>query len=108
MINAQNNLSEIRALLPEVVELEAEYFEQAVRISNQVNREPQQWQTYLNTLALLSFEQWLGERVADLPVVKHNCSLSQPQSANVMAAVVNRQVSEFQLCLIATESLVDE
>jgi len=108
MINSQNHLTDTRALLPEVVELEVEYFEQAVRISNQVNSEPQQWQTYLNALALLSFEQWLGERVTDLALLKKNCSLSQPQYANVMEAVCNLQVGEFNLCLIASENLRDE
>ncbi|NEP57247.1 MAG: DUF1822 family protein, partial [Symploca sp. SIO2G7] len=37
-----------------------------------------------------------------------NCSVFQPESAQVIEAVCNLQVGEFKLCLIATESLIDD
>ncbi|MCA1992425.1 MAG: DUF1822 family protein [Coleofasciculus sp. S288] len=99
--------TELRLLQPEMSWLEPEYFDQAAEISDRVRGETQQWQTYLNVLGWLSFEQWFNERT-DTAINQDHCSISQPKYANVVEAVCNLQVGEFKLCLIATESLIDE
>ena len=62
------NATESRLLLPEIIWLETEDFDQAREMSNQVRSEAHQWQTYLNALALLGFEQWLSERILKQPI----------------------------------------
>lgn len=61
--------------------------------------EAERWQTYLNTLALLGFEQWLSERIPARTVNR---------DTNVVSAGCNLKVGEFKICLIATEHLLDE
>jgi hypothetical protein len=100
--------TDLRRLYPEVVWLEPEHFERASQLSDCVTGEMHQWQRYFNMLALLGFVQWLGERVSDLSIDWHNSSILQPQYANFIEAVCNLKVSEFNLCLIATENPSDE
>lgn len=96
------------ALPAEAIALEPNQIDQAVQLSHSIGSEAQQWQIYLNALALLGFEQWLSERAAELPINREHCSVLQPQYANVMEAVCNLRVGEFNLCLIAIGSLTDE
>ncbi len=102
------NSTDLRLVQPECIWLDSEQFEQAVQMSNQVISEPRQWQTYLNGLALLSFTQWLQEKLANILISDNCCSLRQPKYANVIEAVCNLIVGEFKLCLITSESLLDE
>lgn len=102
------DFSDLRLLAPEFIDLEPEYFDQAAQISSQVVGETCQWQTYLNALALQGFSQWLGEQEASLSIEPENSSIFQPQYASVIEAVCNLRIGEFKLCLIATESLLDE
>ncbi|HEY9603515.1 MAG TPA: DUF1822 family protein [Allocoleopsis sp.] len=99
---------DLRRLYPEVVWLEPEHFDRASQISDRVTGEIHQWQCYLNVLALLGFVQWLGERVSDLTIDWHHCSVLQPQYANLIEAVCHLKVSEFNLCLIATDNSDEE
>ena len=98
MLNFPVNSSDLRLLLPEVIWLEAEHFERARAIKNQVN-EAQQWQTYINVLSLLGFEQWLSERIPEQPVNR---------DTNISEAICHLQVGEFKICLISTENQLDE
>ena len=107
MINVTQS-TDSRRLHPEVIWLEPEHFEQASQLSKRVTDEANQWQSYLNVLALLGFVQWLGERVSDLSINWHNSSVLQPQYANFIEAVCNLKVSEFNLCLITTDNSFDE
>lgn len=91
--------------LPESIWLEPEDFEEAARISNPVTGEAQQWQSYVNGLALIGFERWVNQRDAKLSVNRENCSLFQRD--NGIDAVCNLTVGEFQVCLIVTEELTD-
>jgi hypothetical protein len=100
--------TDLRRLYPEALWLEPEHFDQASQLSNQVTGEANQWQTYLNMLALLGFVQWLGERVGDVTINWQNCSVLQPKYANVIEAVCNLKICDFTLCLIATENSDDE
>jgi hypothetical protein len=99
MINSPVSSTNLSLLLPKVIWLEQEYFEWAREMSNQVTDEAHRWQVYLNSLALLSFEEWLRERIPDKPVNR---------DTNRIGEVGHLRVGEFKLCLIATEHLLDE
>lgn len=108
MTHSLTYTTDFRGLHPEEIWLEPEHFDKALQLSNQVSGEVNQWQTYVNVLALLGFLEWLSERVTDFPVDQENCSVLQPQYANFIAAICNLKICEFNLCLITTESLSDE
>ncbi|NES21304.1 MAG: DUF1822 family protein [Symploca sp. SIO3E6] len=91
-----------------VIPLEPEDYTQALEISKRVTYQEQRWQAYLNMLALSAFEEWFKEREGKLKLDKTNCSALQPESSRVIEAVCNLQVGEFKICLIATESLIDD
>lgn len=99
MHNTLVNSNDLRLSLPEVIWLESEHFARASKISNQVIDEAHQWQTYLNALGLLGFEQWLKERIQKQPVTR---------DTNTIQAVGNLNVGDFKLSVIATEHLLDE
>lgn len=101
-------LLDFEALPTEAIALEPDHIERAVQLSSQVGNEAQQWQTYLNALALFGFKQWLNERALDIRLDLEDCSIFQPSYANAIAAVFNLKVGEFKLCLIAIGSLTDE
>jgi hypothetical protein len=111
MINSFNStdlLSDFEALPIEAIALEPNHIDQAVQLSSQIPSETRQWQTYLNALALFSFEQWLSERASEIPVNREHCSVLQPQYANVIEAVCNPRVGEFKVCLLTPGTLIDE
>jgi hypothetical protein len=99
MVSSEEYSTDLRLLLPEVIWLEPEHFQQATEISNQVRSEAQQWQTYLNILALSGFEEWLKERIPDRAVNREG---------NLIEPVCRLKVGEFKLGLIATEQVLDE
>jgi hypothetical protein len=89
------NSTDIRLLLPESIWLESEHFEEAKKISDRVNDEADKWQSYLNALALIAFEEWLSTRITQQPI-KRDSNISY------------LKVGEFKVCLIATENILDE
>ena len=93
------NSTDLRLSLPEVIWLESEYFARASKISNYVTDETHQWQTYLNALGLLGFEQWLQERIPEQPI---------NINTNVNETVGNLNIGNFKVCVIVTEHLLDE
>lgn len=99
MINSLSSTTNLRLFLPEVIWLEAEHFQRAAKISNPIKNELQQWQTYLNTLALSAFEEWLRERIFDQAIN------SEPNSIGNFCQL---KVGEFKLGLITTEHILDE
>lgn len=99
MVNSQKYSTDLRLLLPEVIWLEPEHFQQATEISRQVNGEARQWQTYLNTLALCALEEWFRERIPDQPINRE---------PNVIESICQLKVGEFKYGLIATEHVLDE
>jgi len=103
-----NKIPYFEVLTGQVIPLEPEDYTQALEISKRVTHQEQQWQAYLNMLALLAFEEWFQEREGKLKFDTTNCSALQPESAQVIEAVCNLQVGEFKICLIATESLIDD
>lgn len=107
LTNFTNDFIEFEEL-PEAIILEPEQCEQALELSKQVGHETRQWQIYFQALALLSFEQWLKTREPELIIQRGECSVLQPQYANVIEAVFNLKTGEFTVCLIPTISFVDE
>ncbi|MDX2215645.1 MAG: DUF1822 family protein [Oculatellaceae cyanobacterium bins.114] len=104
MVNHSLHTTDLRLQLPETLWLEPEYFEQARAIStlagNRLQDESQQWQTYLNVLGMLSFEAWLRERLPICYPIQHN--------THELVNSCYLRVGDFQLCLIATEQMLDE
>lgn len=99
MVNYSTNETILRLLLPETLWLEPEYFDQARQSSHAPQDESQQWQVYINTLAMLALETWLKEQISE-DFVKR--SLNEGMDATYL------RVGEFILCLIATEHVLDE
>lgn len=112
MTYSTNNLAaldfDFEAFAVEAIALESANIERAIQISSSIPHPSQQWQTYLNALALFGFEQWLGERASDIPIESVNSTVLKPPYANAIQAVANLTVGSFKLCLIATGSLTDE
>jgi len=99
MLNLERASTDLRLLLPEVIELEPDHFQQATEMSNQVRSEAQQWQTYLNTLALSAFQVWLRDRIPEQAINRES---------NLIESICQLKVGEFKLGLIATEHILDE
>lgn len=108
--NLTANSSDIRLLIPETVWLEIEHFDQAQALVNKdidsiknvtenvTTNELQQWQAYLNALALFGLEAWVNERIK-VPTICETKTISQ-------YGII--KVGEFRICLIATEQVLDE
>jgi hypothetical protein len=102
-----------RSLDPEslsesVVSLEPAMIEQAMARSRSIQNADQQWQTYLNTLALFGVEQWFHQRAGDIALNCEQASILRPLYAREIPAVCNVVTNGFKLCLIATASQPDE
>lgn len=107
----------------ESITLSSEQIEWALELSQSVTSEPQQWQTYLNALALQGIKQWLQKRAPELILSsewfsrKENDSLgdsssqllvmSKPPDATFSESICQLSLNEFKLYLIATDSLYD-
>jgi hypothetical protein len=88
-----------RLLLPEIIWLEPEHFDQAKAMSHPTNDEKHQWDTYLHVLALLGFETWLQEQLPDQVI--------QPE-VNQQEGGYFLRIGEFKVCILATEQVLDE
>lgn len=89
----------LRMLLPEVVWLELEHFQQASKISSKIENEAQQWQTYINVLARSGLSQWLKEKIADKPI---------EIESNISESISCLKLGGFNISVIAREHLLDE
>ncbi|MEB3282790.1 MAG: DUF1822 family protein [Lyngbya sp.] len=103
--NPENIIFEFGLLPTEAVALNPEYIDRAIHISNQVVGESQQWNTYLNALALFGFEEWLNQNYPELTVNRDQCSLFQPYLAHLFQAVFHLKVGQFKICLLRIRSL---
>jgi hypothetical protein len=99
---------EFEELPIETITLEATHINQAIKLSQKIQSEVRQWQTYLNTLALFGFEEWLTERAPDLPFNRKNSSIFNLHYANTIDAVFNLNIGEFKICLITMGSFTDQ
>ncbi|MCP6763258.1 MAG: DUF1822 family protein [Fischerella sp. CENA71] len=79
-----------------------------IELAQAIPHQNNQWQTYLNALALFAFQKWLEERADELVINTEQCIIKKPYLASIIPAVGNLQVGEFKLCLIAIGNLTDE
>ncbi len=100
-----SNSHSYRELQLEMIDLEPEFFDKATLLSRHFSNEAEQWQAYLNTLALLALEKWLSDRQFTLS--EQTYSLLRTQVLN-LDAVSPLNVEAFKLCLIARENIVDQ
>ncbi|MEO1376426.1 MAG: DUF1822 family protein, partial [Cyanobacteria bacterium J06635_10] len=93
--------NDFRLFLPEVIWLEPENLLVAKRItSGASSSNPRDsWQTYLNALGLLAFEQWLRNHLPSQLVTRNTTFIETGGNLNA---------GEFKCCTIATENLLDE
>lgn len=101
------NLDDAVLLSPAGILLSPDQVKQAVQLSQAITEEAQQWQAYLNALALVGFEQWLAERAVHLSVRRVPSFGGQLQPQTSSAAIAQLQVGPFTLGLVALSSLSD-
>lgn len=92
--------------LPDRIILEPDAVERAVTQSETV-RPADQWQAYLNAIALMGFHHWLSERGIEIDMDNPACSVHQSGIASLFKGVCNLQMNGFNICLIPTGSLTD-
>lgn len=93
---------------PDIISLSPQNINQALDWCRSLPGEDKQWQTYLNGLAFLGFENWLDYRGSGLTLNFNQCSLHQPELSYGIDAVLNLTVNEFKICLIALSSVTDQ
>lgn len=92
-----------RKLLPKIVCLEAEDFDEARVITEDHFSEigdTKQWEIYLKALALLGFEKYIKERNPNIKIQRDN-------AGNEIDDVFYLSIGEFRLCLIIVDNLID-
>ncbi|MBE9229062.1 DUF1822 family protein [Phormidium sp. LEGE 05292] len=92
----------------DTITLDTTQIEQAIKLSDPILNENQQWQAYINALALLSFEQWLSDRAPELSINKSQCSIFLPQYAGLLRGVCNLKVENFKICLIPVTTSIEQ
>jgi phage-related holin len=96
------------AIKSDTITLNTSQIDQAIELSDPIPNENQQWQAYINALALLSFEQWLSDRAPDLSINNDQCSIFLPQYAGLLKSVCNLKVGTFKICLIPVSTSIDK
>ncbi|MDX2229921.1 MAG: DUF1822 family protein [Leptolyngbyaceae cyanobacterium bins.349] len=105
-MNSSSIADELEAILPSTIALTDAQIEQARQQSLTIQDPTQQWQTYLNYLALLGFEQWLNQRASDISI--HIPQNSLRQATEGISVICNVIVNNFKVCLIPIESQPDD
>lgn len=82
------------------ISLKPEHIEAAFKQVSNIKDYEQKWQTYIHVLALFAFEEWLLERAPELSINQNDCSIFQPEYANLIPAVSNIRVGDFKVCLM--------
>ncbi|MEB3340791.1 DUF1822 family protein, partial [Okeania sp.] len=102
MNNAQSSefYPEFESFPTNEINLKPEHIEAALEMVSNIKEYEQQWQTYIHTLGFFAFQEWLAERVPELFVDQTNCSIFQSEYANLIPAVSNIRVGNFQVCLM--------
>lgn len=98
MLKSSNTSTDFRLLLPESIWLEQEDFDRAKNIGK-ASPESNQWQIYLNNLALFALEKWLKERMPEQSI---------STSGRVIENTGRLDIGKFKVCAIATDNLLDE
>jgi len=96
-LHPEQNFS--RRIKPRIAWLEAEHYEKANNISQNIDDEKNQWRVYLNQLAFFGFEEWLQEQIPDIEIKQINTDSHQKN--------LNLQVDEFKVQLITVDSIYE-
>jgi hypothetical protein len=107
-IETDNLLLDFESFSATGIELTPQQIGQAAVLSDRIIDTEEQWQTYLNALALFGFQTWLEERDNSLVMDTSNCSLMQPSLANYINGVFNLTIGEYKLCLLTNGVAIDE
>jgi len=108
VINSMDSRFEWDTIESDTITLNTTQIDKAIELSDPIVNENQQWQAYINALALLSFEQWLSDRAPDLAFSNNQCSIFLPQYAGLIKGVCNLKVGNFQICLIPLTTSIDK
>lgn len=98
-------------LSSENIALDPEQINWAVELSQNAPTEAERWQTYLSTVALLGFQEWLHKRSPELTLDSNWLpGLTQPelmQVAHLSQQICRLKIGEFKLYLLLTDCLQD-
>ncbi|OKH29995.1 hypothetical protein NIES2119_31720 [[Phormidium ambiguum] IAM M-71] len=106
--NTINSRFEWDAIESDTITLDISLIDRAIELSDPISNENQQWQAYINALALFSFEQWLSDRAPDLSINNNQCSIFLPQYAGLLQSVCNLKVGNCKICLIPVTTSIDK
>ncbi|MBE9116059.1 DUF1822 family protein [Lusitaniella coriacea LEGE 07157] len=96
-----DSLLDFEALPLDTIPLLDSHIDRAIQLSGEIEEPAQQWQGYLNGLAMFAFEQWLLDRAPDI-------SVSREQCGDCLDIAAQLRVQGFKLYLMATGSLGDD
>jgi Protein of unknown function (DUF1822) len=96
----------LEAISPRAIALTYEQVTQARQHCQSIPDPAQQWQTYLNALALFGFEQWLHQRASDILI--NSSQHSMVYASEVLPVIYNVTINDFKVCLVPVESYPDE
>ena len=88
--------------LSTTIDLQPQWLDRALTISENLDNRSRQFNLYLQALALFSCESWIQLREPSLAVNIAESSVFKPELANVIDVVCNLQVGDFKVCLIPT------
>ena len=90
-----------------IIELQPQWFDRALEISENLHNQSRQFNLYLQALALFSFESWIGLREPNLILNKTESSVLKPDLANILDVTCNVEIGNFKVCLIPTIDALD-
>jgi len=97
-------MNDFESSITDAIALEPSSLQAAANLSDRINDRSQQWQAYLNALALFAFESWLQDRAPDVQCDLQNASVFNPSQAGAIAATYGLTVNQFRVCLIPIDS----
>ena len=105
-MNSISILDELETISPRAIALTEPQVDRARQQCQSIADPIQQWQTYLNTLALVGFEQWLHQRANDVSI--DSSQHSMVYESEPISAIYNITANGFKVCLIPVESYPDQ
>lgn len=100
-------------LSPDSVTLTPEQIDWAVDLSQNAATEAEQWQTYLNTLALQGVQEWLHKRSPELPLKSNwlpgfmRTPIHTSQTTHLSQFVSRLEIGDFKLYLVTSDCVDD-
>lgn len=90
-----------------IIELQPQWFDRALKISEDLHNQSRQFNLYFQALALFSFESWISLREPNLVINKTESSVLKPDLANILDVTCNVEIGNFKVCLIPTIDALD-